>query len=27
VHHEWEKLDRTSGYAGRKYEQKVEQGK
>ena len=27
VQQEWEKLDRTSGYAGRKYEQKVEQGK
>jgi hypothetical protein len=27
VQQEWEKLDRTSGYAGRKYEKKVEQGK
>lgn len=27
VQHEWEKLDRTSGYSGRKYEQKIEQGK
>jgi hypothetical protein len=27
VQQEWEKLDRTSGYAGRKYEQKVEQAK
>lgn len=27
VQQEWEKLDRTSGYAGRKYEQKIEQGK
>ena len=27
VQQEWEKLDRTSGYAGRKYERKVEQGK
>jgi outer membrane murein-binding lipoprotein Lpp len=27
VQHEWEKLARTSGYAGRKYQQKVEQGK
>lgn len=24
---EWEKLDRASGYSGRKYEQKIEQGK
>ena len=27
VQQEWKKLDRTSGYAGRKYEQKSEQGK
>jgi len=27
VQQEWEKLDRTSGYAGRKYEQKIEQCK
>jgi hypothetical protein len=27
VQSEWEKLARTSGYAGRKYQQKVEQGK
>jgi hypothetical protein len=27
VQEEWEKLDRTSGYAGRKYQQKIEQGK
>ena len=27
VQEEWEKLDRTSGYAGRSYERKVEQGK
>jgi hypothetical protein len=27
VQHEWEKLDRTSGYSGRAYEQKSEQGK
>ena len=27
VQQEWEKLDRTSGYAGRKYEQKLEQEK
>ncbi len=27
VQQEWEKLDRTSGYAGRSYERKVEQGR
>jgi hypothetical protein len=27
VQYEWEKLDRTSGYSGRKYEQKIEQEK
>jgi hypothetical protein len=27
VQYEWEKLARTSGYAGRKYQEKVEQGK
>ena len=27
VQSEWEKLSRASGYAGRKYEEKVEQGK
>ncbi|MGD1019501.1 MAG: hypothetical protein ABSA12_09300 [Verrucomicrobiia bacterium] len=27
VQHEWEKLERTSGYADRAYEQKIEQGK
>jgi hypothetical protein len=27
VQQEWEKLGRTSGYAGRKYERKLEQGK
>jgi hypothetical protein len=27
VQHEWEKLDRASGYSARKYEQKIEQGK
>lgn len=27
VQYEWEKLARTSGYAGRKYQQKIEQGK
>ena len=27
VQHEWEKLARTSGFAGRKYQQKIEQGK
>ena len=27
VQQEWEKLDRTSGYAGRSYERKVGQGK
>jgi hypothetical protein len=27
VQSEWEKLARTSGYAGRKYERKIEQGK
>jgi len=27
VRQEWEKLDRTSGYAGRKYEQKLDQDK
>lgn len=27
VQHEWEKLERTSGYANRAYEKKIEQGK
>jgi len=27
VQYEWEKLDRTSGYSGRTYEQKIERGK
>ena len=27
VQHEWEKLGRTSGYANRAYEKKIEQGK
>ena len=27
VQHEWEKLERTSGYADRAYEKKIEQGK
>ncbi len=27
VQHEWEKLERTSGYADRAYERKIEQGK
>jgi hypothetical protein len=27
VQYEWEKLARTSGYAGKKYQQKIEQGK
>lgn len=27
VQHEWEKLDRASGYSGRTYERKIEQGK
>jgi hypothetical protein len=27
VQEEWEKLDRSSGYAARRYEKKIEQGK